>query len=188
VSLALAERAGLPDPLRVLAEQYPRPGWETHPHFTLLTRFWLDRHIGFRRLQGLLVAETGTFLDKGREPLTYARGLARLASTYLGELHGHHGVEDHHYFPLLKALDARVAPGFDLLDADHRALDPAMHALADATNAVLSAVREARPAEAAAGRLHGELAGFGRLVDRHLLDEEEIVVPVILDHPEAGLG
>jgi hypothetical protein len=187
MSLALADRSGLPDPLRVLVEQHPRTGWESHPHFTMLTRFWLDRHLGFRRLQGMLVTETQGFLDRNREPVRYAHALARLAGTFLSELHGHHSIEDYHYFPLLQGLDARLAAGFDLLDADHQALDAAMHALAEAANAVLLDVGEARPAEAAAGALLAELGGFGRLVDRHLTDEEELVVPIILDHPEAGL-
>ena len=32
--------------------------------------------------------------------------------------------------------------------------------------------------------LRQRLAGFGRMIDRHLIDEEELVVPVILDNPE----
>jgi hypothetical protein len=78
--------------------------------------------------------------------------------------------------------------GFDLLDTDHGALDGAMHRLAEATNAVLATMRAGNPAEGAAGNLATELAAFGRLLDRHLIDEEELVVPVILDHPESGLG
>jgi hemerythrin-like domain-containing protein len=183
--LALATREGLPDPLRVLVAKYPRLEWEAHPHFTELTRFWLEMHLGFRRMQGALTTETEAFLDRSREPRRYADDLARLASQYLGGLHGHHNIEDHHYFPMLRALDARIAWGFDLLDADHQAMDGAIHALAEATGAVLSAVRDAAPAEAAAEVLRQRLAGFGRMIDRHLIDEEELVVPVILDHPEA---
>lgn len=185
---ALAAREGLPEPLRVLVEQYPRAGWEGHPHFTELTRFWLEMHLGFRRLQGLLVAETEGFLDRARDPRAYARGLVRVAGPYLNGLHGHHNIEDQHYFPMLKALDSRIAWGFDLLDADHQALDGAIHGLAEATSAVVAAVRDATPAaETAAALLGARLAAFGRLIDRHLTDEEELVVPVILDHPEAGL-
>jgi hypothetical protein len=186
--LALARRLGLPDPLRLLVERYPRAGWEAHPNFTALTRFWLDRHLGFRRVQGLLIAETRGFLDRDREPLAYAHGLSRLARMFVNELHGHHTIEDYHYFPLLKALDPRIGAGFDLLDADHQALDPALHALAAATNGVLEAIASGEPGHSAAAALETELGGFARLLDRHLIDEEELVVPVILDHPEAGLG
>lgn len=185
--LDLATRERLPDALRILVEKYPRAGWEGHPHFTELTRFWLDMHLGFRRMQRLLVAETEGFLDRSREPEAYARGLVRVASQYLNGLHGHHNIEDHHYFPMLKALDARIASGFDLLDADHQAMDGAIHELAEAANGVLLAVREATPAEAAAEVLRLRLGGFGRMLDRHLVDEEELVVPVILDNPAADI-
>ncbi len=185
--LALTARHRLPDPLRVLVETYPRLEWEAHPHFTELTRFWLQMHLGFRQMQGLLVDETQGFLDRGREPRAYAQGLARLASRYLNELHGHHNIEDHHFFPIMKTLDTRIAWGFDLLDADHQAMDGVIQQMAESTNAVLRAVRDGAPAEAASGALLGHLQGFGRMLDRHLTDEEELVVPVILDHPEAGL-
>ena len=185
--LSLAVRTGLPDPLRVLVETYPRLTWEAHPHFTELTRFWLDRHLGFRRMQGILEGETRAFLDSDRDPRAFAQRLAQMASRFLDELHGHHNIEDHHYFPLLKTLDARLESGFELLESDHEAMDGAIHDLATATNAVLLAVREGTPADDAAGGLDGRLRDFGRLIDRHLTDEEELVVPVILDHPGAGL-
>ena len=168
-------------------EKYPRAGWEAHPHFTELTRFWLEVHLGFRRMQRLLVPRPrGSSTGRAsRRPMR--AGWCGWPSQYLNGLHGHHNIEDHHYFPMLKALDARIAWGFDLLDADHQAMDGAIHELAEATNAVLSAVRDAAPAEAAAEVLRLRLAGFGRMLDRHLIDEEELVVPVILDNPAADI-
>jgi iron-sulfur cluster repair protein YtfE (RIC family) len=186
--LTLGRRTGLPDALRVLVEQYSREAWEAHPNFTALTRFWLDRHLGFRRMQGVLTVETRGFLDRDRDPQAYAGGLARLAGMLLNELHGHHAIEDHHYFPLLRDLDPRLTAGFDLLDADHQVLDGAIHALATSTNRVLGALFDGQPGDLAAAGLDTELAAFARLLDRHLLDEEELVVPVILDHPGARLG
>jgi iron-sulfur cluster repair protein YtfE (RIC family) len=185
--MALAVRSGLPDPLRLLVERYPRIGWEAHPNFTMLTRYWLDRHLGFRRMQATLAEDTRSFLDKGEEPRAYAGRLYRVAAQLIDELHGHHSIEDHHYFPMLQALDARIGWGFDLLERDHQALDGVIRDLAEATNGVLAAVRAGEGAEPAAAVLDGRIAGLGRLLDRHLVDEEELVVPVILDHPEAGL-
>ena len=138
-------------------------------------------------MQRMLVDDTRAFLDRSREPRAYARGLSRVGGRLLDELHGHHHIEDDHYFPLLQTFDPRIAAGFDLLEADHQALGAAMQELAQAANAVLRALDEGAAADLAAGGLDTTLAGFGRLLDRHLVDEEELVVPVILDHPEAGL-
>jgi len=186
--LALETRTGLPDALRVLLATYPRGAWESHPHFTTLIRFWLDRHLMFRRLQGLLCNETEGFLDGGSAPAVYGRALLRLAGGFINELHGHHMIEDHHYFPTLQGLDARIATGFDLLEADHQAIDPWLHRFADRVNAVLADLPSGTAARVSAGALHDDLAAFERLLDRHLTDEEELVVPVLLAHPEASLA
>jgi iron-sulfur cluster repair protein YtfE (RIC family) len=185
--LALGAREGLPDALRVLAERHPRPGWEAHPEFNALTRFWLDRHLMFRRLQATLTAETQGVLDRAADPRRAASAISRLARVYLGELEGHHNVEDAHYFPLLRALDPRLVAGFDLLDADHHALHESIDALAARTDAALRGLA-AKPADLTpSGALLTELTRFGRLLDRHLVDEEELIVPVILEHRGAGL-
>ena len=145
-------------------------------------------HLGFRRMQATLLTETRGFLDRDREPRAYARGLSRVAGQFLDHLHGHHNIEDHHYFPLLTGLDARIGWGFELLESDHQAMDGALHAMAEATNAVLAAIHHDHPSDTAAAALLVRFQDFERLLDRHLTDEEELVVPVILDHPEAGLG
>jgi len=181
--LDLDRRTGLPDALRVLAEKYPRENWETHPEFNALTRFWLDRHLMFRRLQDMLIEETEGFLDGRADARRYASSLSRLAGTFLNELQGHHGIEDAHYFPLLAARDARLAAGFELLDSDHHALDAGLHGLADRTKAVLR-----KPETVATEALRIDLVRFRALLDRHLIDEEELVVPIILEYADAGLS
>jgi len=179
----------LPDALRVLLVVHPRARWEGDPYFNDLTRFWLDRHLMFRRLQGMLVAETERFLDRRQEGRAFGGQIVRLGQLYLTELHGHHTIEDVHYFPLLKGLDARLGAGFELLDSDHQAMDAGLRRLAEAANAVLTQLRAAgAPVQGGAEALRKELLGFGRLLDRHLTDEEELVVPVILEHKGAGLG
>lgn len=185
--LDLAARSGLPDALRVLAERYPRPGWEAHPEFNALTRFWLDRHLMFRRLQDMLVTETQGALDRKADPRRSAASISRLAGLYLNELEGHHRIEDGHYFPLLRAQDPRLVAGFDLLDADHHALHEGLETLAARANAALRGLA-AKPADLTpSGALLTDLERFGRLLDRHLTDEEELIVPVILEHRGAGL-
>ena len=39
-----------------------------------------------------------------------------------------------------------------------------------------------------AGAFQVELTGLERLLDRHLIDEEELIVPVILRYGSSGLG
>ena len=180
--LSLEARSGLPEHLRVLAEKYPRGDWTGHTNFNELTRFWLDRHLMFRDLLQRMQADTEGVLDKRLEARPYAMQLSRLGGFFINQLHSHHHIEDAHYFPLLQGKDARLVRGFELLDADHHALDGHLNALADETNAVLRAVQAGGALDAAAERYRKTLVRFGRFLDRHLTDEEEIVVPVILEH------
>ena len=169
---SLTTRPGLPDALRVLVEAYPRAGWEAHPDFGELVRFWLDRHLMFRQLGTLLREDAQAMLDVkiGRD--AYAPRLSHYGGMLLNQLHGHHQIEDMHYFPQLVGLDTRVARGFDLLEADHAAMDGLLQDFAEGANGVLQGGE--------VGPFLDRLERFSGLLDRHLVDEEEIIVPVIL--------
>jgi len=180
-SKTLETRTGLPDALRVLLEDYPRESWESHPNFDGLTRFWLERHLMFREILARLQTDAEAMLDRRIAPRAYGQRLSRLGGMFLNELHGHHMIEDHQYFPMLSGRETRLAAGFELLDADHHALDGHLNALADAANAVLRGLG-AGDATDDTGRLHAALGGFAPFLDRHLVDEEDLVVPVILKH------
>jgi len=171
-SLDLETRQGLPDALRVLVEAYPREAWETHANFGQLVQFWMQRHMMFRQLVGILRDDAARLSDGVIAFEDYAPRLSHYAGTLLNELHGHHQIEDQHYFPQLVTLDARVERGFDLLEADHEAMDGVLHTMASSANAVLQGGE--------IGRFDDRLSRFGSLLERHLTDEEEIVVPVIL--------
>lgn len=172
-AMSLARRAGLPEALRVLLAEYPREAWES-------------RHLAFREIQATLIAETRGLIEGERDPQVFASRLFRLCGGFLDDLHGHHSIEDFHYFPRLQRLDPRIAGGFELLEADHAEIEPRLHALAERANAVLAAIRHGRPTADPAGRLEAELLELRRFLDRHLTDEEELVVPVVRAHPGAG--
>ncbi|SPJ24274.1 hemerythrin domain-containing protein [Palleronia abyssalis] len=178
---ALEKREGLPDALRVLVDELPRGTWEAHPNFSPLTRFWLQRHLMFREILERLQGGTRGYLDGLMDADQYGRNTARMAQFFLQELHGHHSIEDHHYFPALTGLDGRLEKGFLILDADHHALDGHLNGLAEGTNAMLRGLSGADP-KREAGLLDDRLTEFGTFLDRHLTDEEDLVVPVILKY------
>jgi len=185
--LSLDTRTGLPEALRLLLEDYPRDGWQADPGFHGLVSFWLERHMMFRQLMAQMAQDTETFLDGRADPRRFAQGIARYGGAFVNQLHGHHQIEDHHYFPILRDREPRIAHGFDLLDADHHALDGILDRFVGQANAAIQTA-DGPGAKTAAGVLHGGLADLERLIDRHLTDEEDLIVPVILRDGPSGLG
>jgi hemerythrin-like domain-containing protein len=185
--LDLDTRNGLPDSLTVLARDYPREAWERDPNFPGLVQFWLERHMMFRKLLDMIGEDTRAAIDRTADPDSYRARLARFGNLMLGQLHEHHQIEDMHYFPKLVGMDARLARGFEVLDSDHHALDALMREFAEGANAVLSGAGDAAAMHDAAGRFLPRAERFGELIRRHLEDEEDLVVPILLRYGAPGL-
>jgi iron-sulfur cluster repair protein YtfE (RIC family) len=178
--LSLAQRKKLPDALRVLLEEYPRAGWELDPAFDGVVRFWLERHLMFRRLMTEMGSVTEALLDKKVAPERFAGALSRYGGMFVNGLHEHHTVEDTYYFPKLEKKDRRIAKGFKILDKDHHDLDSLLSDFVGGANNVIHTSDKPAKLYEAAGGFQKELRKLERLLDRHLVDEEELVVPVLL--------
>lgn len=180
-ALSLEEREGLPEALRVLLQELPREAWEHHPEFHGLVSFWLDRHLMFRRLTAALNADAEAEMDARMALAELQPRLSRQGGMLVQQLHGHHQIEDAHYFPVLQGFDPRLLAGFEILDKDHHALDGLIDDFVGAANGVLQGQLET-------GRYRDELLRFERLLVRHLEDEEDLIVPVILKYGAGHLS
>ncbi len=178
--VSLETRAGLPEAMRVLLAEYPREAWEADPNFSGLVAFWLQMHQGFRRELDVMRSDTELLLDGKLEAVRFAPRLAQIGRQFVEHLHGHHHIEDNHYFPLLVARERRLEHGFQILDSDHQALDTHIAAFVGHANGVLQGGE--------AGAFHAHLLQLESFIDRHLTDEEDLIVPVILRHGERGIG
>ena len=83
-----------------------------------------------------------------------------------------------HYFPKLTKMEPRLDHGFELLDGDHKMLDGYLNDLADKTNDMLRS--NAADFIDTTATLRDTLVPFERFLDRHLIDEEDLIVPVLL--------
>ena len=186
--LRLDLRSGLPQALRVLLAEYPRDGWATEPNFQGLVAFWLDRHMMFRRLLALMQADAEALLNRSLEPEQFSSKLNRLGGMFVQDLHGHHQIEDQHYFPVLAAKEAGIARGFEILDLDHHAIDRHLDRFVKGANAMLRCGPDRSAMQDSLGRFHTDLIQLGGFLNRHLIDEEELIVPIILRHGAGSLG
>lgn len=174
-------RAGLPDEIAALRRVHPRP-WEDED-LGDLARFWLDRHDLFRRFAALLLPAADALRGGTLAPGDALPRLGPRIEAYLGELHGHHAIEDRHYFPVFRTADPRLSRAFEILDADHATLDGLIHRLVGTLNALRASTAD----PAAAERLGATLAGTVGAVARHLEDEEDIVIPLLIERTSLAL-
>jgi hypothetical protein len=186
--LALARRKGWPEDLRVLLTRYPREQWEAHANLGDMARFWLSRHAMFRELSAAIGDITGQFRTGQLPPPEFARRFVPRLQFMLDQLNVHHQIEDLHYFPIFQAADARLARGFDVLENDHHHIHADMARTAETANALLQALH----AGADSLRQTNDYANASDVLlkglIRHLDDEEDLIIPLILDRGERALG
>ncbi|TIT58238.1 MAG: hypothetical protein E5W63_19170 [Mesorhizobium sp.] len=102
---SLLERLGLPEDLRWLAEKYPRENWQGHANIHGMANMWLQRHDMFRELGGMLTGGIGNYREGRLAAPDFARWFAPRLNHFLGDLDGHHNVEDYQYFPAFAKAD-----------------------------------------------------------------------------------
>lgn len=187
---ALETRAGLPADLKLLLARYPREQWSGHENLGDMATFWLARHDMFRELSAQLEVVTADYREGRVVAPAFRNFFVPRLQFFLEQLQVHHQVEDRHYFPIFRAAESRLAAGFDLLEQDHATIHARIAASVEAANAFLHTLHDgnrdaqSRTAEAYAAASGALIKGL----KRHLADEEDLIVPLILDRGEAKLG
>ena len=185
----LETREGLPDDLRFLADQYPRGEWQAHSNIHGMAGFWLQRHDMFREMGVLLTGGIADYREGRKDAREFAAFFAPRLNRFLGNLDGHHNVEDHHYFPVFAEAEPRLKRGFDILDGDHHLIHDALERNAETANAFLRALQEGEDRQRfAADAYADENSRLIAMLKRHLDDEEDLIIPLILDRGDRDLG
>jgi len=189
-NLRLANRSQkLPADIAYLLEKYPRETWQGHKNLGQLSQFWLQRHNMFRELGGMLKTLAHDYRETPGTPRHFQQEFAPRLNFFLNQLNGHHQIEDHNYFPVFRALDKRLIIGFDLLEEDHEYIHQELFATAEVAQQFLEALTADFDTQRRAADAYLERSD--RLLNwllRHLDDEEDLFVPVILDRTEQVVG
>lgn len=184
----LDTRTGWPPEFRVLAEKHPREVWQAHENLGATAQFWLDRHNSFREIGGVLREATREFREETLTPDAFGAFFAPRLQFFLEGLQGHHQIEDLHYFPVFRRADPRLAEGFDVLEGDHEAIHADILRVVDSANGLLRQMQGDSDAIRSATDLYADTSErlLKRLL-RHLDDEEDLIVPMILEQGERTL-
>jgi len=183
----IKSRQALPQDMRLLLWDYPREAWPDHPNFARSVQNWMGAHSMFRQLGEANRVETEKYLSRDHAPEDFAGRLAYYGDLLVRNLHGHHGWDDRAFFPVLSGADPRFQHGLEMLEGDHLALDDVLDRFTHKANRVVKLIHldEAQAREEAEDLLPitSEIEGF---LARHLSDEEDLVVPIILHHKLRG--
>lgn len=177
----------MPSEMRILLNAYPRDSWDSHPGFHEKTRHWLGAHQMFRRVAEKIRQDTEGYLNRDIASDGYAARLSHFGGGLVSNLHGHHRWEDHSYFPELSRADRRFDAGLAVLEQDHADLDQVLDAFTRQANRViqLASLDEAEAFDEA-GAVLDQARTIEAFLTRHLGDEEDLAVPIILHHRLRG--
>lgn len=150
---------------------------------------WLEIHGWFRQMTGGLTGLTGRWRE-GAFPVAaqYQAALMPRLQQFLQNLDGHHQRESRMYFPAFIKQEPAIAAGVELLDRDHDAVHVLIERMVEAANAFNLAVREGHDLRAPGEALADAIEAAAPPLERHLHDEEDIVVPLLTLHGDPFAG
>ena len=176
-------RQGLPTEMQALLRDYPREAWPDNPHFARSIQNWMSAHKMFRQLGEITRDDVEKLIEKMLNPTEFSRRFAYYGDLLVRNLHGHHAWEDRDYFPELSAADSRFDRGLEMLEADHYQLDVTLDKFTKVANRLLQLIElEEKQAREEAGELLESCQDIGQFLARHLQDEEDLVVAILLHH------
>jgi len=189
IDLHLERRGGWPADLRFLADKYPREDWQAHANIHGMANMWLQRHDMFRELGGILTGAISDYREGRSTAPEFANFFAPRLNFFLGHLDGHHNVEDQHYFPVFAEAEKRLKRGFDILDGDHHMIHEGLERNAETANTFLRALQENEDKQRFAADIYAdENTRLIAMLTRHLADEEDLIIPLILERGDRDLG
>jgi hypothetical protein len=165
-----------------LLERHPRATWPTARSASVA--FWLGVHERLRRDAAGLDAAGDEHRSGRSSPAQLAVIAAPRLHGLVAAMQGHHQIEDFEYFPEFRRAEPRLAAGFDRLEREHASLNISVDAAVAALGELrATAERAAEPAtlKLAAQRYVDAAATLRANLLRHLHDEENLVVPLLLE-------
>jgi hemerythrin-like domain-containing protein len=177
-------RTGWPDELCVVLNDFPRDTWASTR--SGMARFWIDKHNYLRRQSEALQRANDDYQGSATaDPTQFGSWIVPRLQGFLGELHGHHQIEDHHYFPAFRSAEPRLAAGFDVLNADHELIHGGIMSIVESMNEFIKALQPEASSGTDAQRREADRyidasRELHRRLERHLNDEEDLIIPLMI--------
>ncbi|MCG6858329.1 MAG: hemerythrin domain-containing protein [Salaquimonas sp.] len=186
------QREQISSQLRASLFEIPRAEWRASPRFRGEAEFWMQIHEGLLKASATLPAWLKQFqeMDDMGTMRALSPRIARLGSDLVHHAHGHHHIEDHHFFPAFLRLFPQLDHALEMLDGDHKVLAEVLDDLEAAVREFPVAPEGTDKAQSDRAMREAWLKGAERLLSaaerldalfiRHIGDEEEICIPAML--------
>ena len=140
------------------------------------TSGWLKVHTNIRKRQRILTQISEAYIDGEFDWAEYRSQILKRINMHILKLHQHHGVEDDGFFPEFIRMYPQLAPAFEILGHDHEYLNALLDKLQIQNDALAKSEGEDK---ALAEQLHDTLVKVTDLLQQHLTDEEDLVIPIL---------
>jgi iron-sulfur cluster repair protein YtfE (RIC family) len=184
------QRTGWPEELCVVLKDFPRDTWPSTR--SSMARFWIDKHNYLRHQSDAMASANQDYRANRTAPAQFGQWIAPRLQRFLAELHGHHQIEDFHYFPAFRSAEPRLAAGFEVLANDHELIHEGIVTIVESINKFLSTIQSetaenSDAARHAADRYIEASETLHNRLKRHLADEEDLIIPLMIRQDE-GTG
>ncbi|WP_025644894.1 MULTISPECIES: hemerythrin domain-containing protein [unclassified Psychrobacter] len=140
------------------------------------TSGWLKVHTNIRKRQRILVQISEAYISGEFDWSEYRSQILKRINMHVLKLHQHHGVEDEGFFPEFVSMYPKLAPAFEILGHDHEYLNELLDKLQIQNDQLARSEIEDK---ALAEELHKTLVKVTALLQQHLTDEEDLVIPIL---------
>ncbi|CAN6961604.1 MULTISPECIES: hemerythrin domain-containing protein [unclassified Psychrobacter] len=140
------------------------------------TSGWLKVHTNIRKRQRILTQISEAYIDGEYDWAEYRSQILKRINMHVLKLHQHHGVEDDGFFPEFVRMYPQLQAGFEVLGHDHEYLNALLDKLQIQNDALARSEVEDK---ALAEELHKTLVAVTDLLQQHLTDEEDLVIPIL---------
>jgi hemerythrin-like domain-containing protein len=141
------------------------------------TSGWLKVHTNIRKRQRILVQISEAYISGEFDWSEYRSQILKRINMHVLKLHQHHGVEDDGFFPEFVSMYPKLAPAFEILGHDHEYLNELLDKLQIQNDQLARSEVEDK---ALAEELHKTLVAVTDLLQQHLTDEEDLVIPILV--------
>lgn len=140
------------------------------------TSGWLKVHTNIRKRQRILVQISDAYISGEFDWSEYRSQILKRINMHVLKLYQHHGVEDDGFFPEFVSMYPKLASAFEILGHDHEYLNELLDKLQIQNDQLARSEVEDK---ALAEELHDTLVKVTDLLQQHLTDQEDLVIPIL---------